>query len=83
MALKHVMPLKLSALPFLLPVFLAGYGASVAPLIVSGVLGLGLLIAGMSQSRCPHCRRYLSHKQNWIGRFCPHCGKKITRDDAR
>ena len=28
-------------------------------------------------SHCPHCNGYLTFKNNWIGKFCKHCGTRI------
>jgi len=83
MSLKLVLPLKLGGVGFLFLGWFACPAAGQGVPVVFVIAGLVLLLAGMLCSRCPYCGGYLSHKRNWIGKYCVHCGKKIEANGAR
>lgn len=54
-----------------------------------GILLITLLVSGAisvfipshlaaKESICPSCKKYLTIKKNWIGKYCEHCGELVT-----
>ena len=85
MTLKYVLPLKLAGVGCVLVGWMVASSSieAVVPVtVIAIVIGLALLSAAGCCSKCPYCGQYLSYKRHWIGKFCPHCGKKIE-DDPR
>jgi len=32
-------------------------------------------------SKCPSCKKYLTIKKNWIGKYCEHCGDEVKEKE--